>query len=329
MTYLSAADLASIGNTPIMICSAAFPNVYLRLDGTGMTSFNGNGGGTVNCQYNVDAYAKFKAHPQADGSICLESVAFPNVYLRFDGSGVTAPTDYGGGWVNCQYTAGDFEKLKPHTQSDGSVSFEGATFANVYLRMDGSGVTAPTAGGAGSVNGQYQAGPYEKFFITMDTQRLVFNMQHQQQGNWCWSALTTSVAAYYDPTTAWTQCSLVNAEFGRGDCCNAGSSASCNQPWFPDRSLTRVGRLNQFLNGTLTTVQVAAEMAQTTPVGVGTYWAGGGGHAIAIRGRFLSGGTEYLSIADPWFGDSDVTYDSFLHQYQGTGSWGTTYKTKH
>jgi hypothetical protein len=262
----------------------------------------------------------------------FESAFFPSVYLRMDGSGVTAPADNGGGVVNCQFagTPGPWEKYKVHSQTDGSLSFESAAFPNVYLRVNGSGVTSTTGPGGGMVNCQFTtgAGAWEKFFLNMDDQRLGFAMQHQQQTNWCWAATSVSVAAFYDPATGWTQCSMVNAELGRNDCCGAGAGGPCNQPWYLDSALQRAGRLNQFVTGALSTVQVGAEMAGSTPVGVRTGWAGGGGHVLVVRGRFRSNEIEYVSVADPWYGDSDVSYSSFLNQYQGSGTWTHTYKTR-
>lgn len=87
---LSAADLGKLGDTPITIQSTFFPNIYLRMDGTGVTSFTGSGGGTVNCQYGTGPWTGYKVRPQADGSYAFESVAFPNVFLRMDGTGVPA-----------------------------------------------------------------------------------------------------------------------------------------------------------------------------------------------------------------------------------------------
>ncbi|URZ99545.1 hypothetical protein NCG97_00885 [Streptomyces lydicamycinicus] len=93
---LSAADLGKLGDTPITIQSTFFPNIYLRMDGTGVTSFTGSGGGTVNCQYGTGTWTGYKVRPQADGSYAFESVAFPNVFLRMDGTEVPA-TMAGGG----------------------------------------------------------------------------------------------------------------------------------------------------------------------------------------------------------------------------------------
>ena len=103
------------------IASTAFPNVYLRMDGTGVTQPTGPGGGTVNCQYTAMSWEKFELVLQKDpngrndGTFSIKSTVFPNVFLRMDGNGVTQPTGPGGGTVNCQYTAMAWEcyRLQP------------------------------------------------------------------------------------------------------------------------------------------------------------------------------------------------------------------------
>jgi len=150
----------------VNIASVQFSNVYLRMDGNGVTSPTGPGGGTVNCQYTAGPWEKFNIHLNSDGVFSLESVQFPDVYLRMDGNGVTSPTGPGGGTVNCQYTAGPWEKYRLAPQSSGKVAIASVQFPNVYLRMDGSGVTSPTGPGGGTVNCQYGVGPWEQFVIS-------------------------------------------------------------------------------------------------------------------------------------------------------------------
>ncbi|MCG6492964.1 hypothetical protein [Kitasatospora sp. A2-31] len=166
---LSAADLAKLGNTPVTIHSTHYPNVHLRLDGTGVTAFTGSGGGRVNCQYGAGSWTSLRVRPQSDGSYAFESVAFPNVFLRMDGAGVPG-TMAGGGTVNCQFGAHPYEMFSLLPQPDGSFSFGSATaFPNIYLRMvTGSGVTAATGPG-GTVNCQINAngGADEKFFLDL------------------------------------------------------------------------------------------------------------------------------------------------------------------
>ncbi|MEV4336509.1 hypothetical protein [Streptomyces sp. NPDC049590] len=163
---LSAADLAKLGDAPVTIQSTFFPNIYLRMDGTGVTSSTDPGGGTVNCQYGTGPWTGHKVRPQADGSYAFESAAFSNVFLRMDGTGVPA-TMAGGGKVNCQYGIGPYEKYHLRAQADGSFSFESAAFPGIYLRMvTGSGVTTATGPG-GTVNCQINAngGEHEKFIL--------------------------------------------------------------------------------------------------------------------------------------------------------------------
>jgi hypothetical protein len=329
MPSLLAADLARLGDTPITIRSTFFSNAYLRMDGSGVTSSLANGGGSVNCQHGAGAYERFRVRPQPDGSVAIESAFFDKVFLRMSAAGFTSMQDQGGGTVNCQFNAGSTEKFWARDQADGSVAFESVAYPNVWLRMDATNVTSFTDAGSGTVNCQYGgAGPYEKFYLTMVDQNLAFNMARQLQNQWCWSASSVSIATFHNAASAWTQCSLVNAEFGRNDCCANGSSVDCNKPWYLDRALTRVNHLNQVVNGSLTPAQVGAELAKSCPIGVATMWAAGGGHAVVIRGRFVLNGVEYVSIADPWDGDSDATYANFRDRYRGSGVWTWTFKTR-
>ncbi len=166
---LSATDLATLGGTPITILSTFFAKVYLRMDGTGVTTGTDNGSGKVNCQYTARPWENFKVHAQTDGSYSFESAAFPNVYLRMDGTGVPT-TGAGGGTVNCQFgPPGPYEKFKVRAQADGSVSFESTAFPNIFLRLIGSGVTTFTGTGGGLVNCQLNAngGGNESFFLNL------------------------------------------------------------------------------------------------------------------------------------------------------------------
>lgn len=330
MASLLAADLAALGETPITIRSTFFPNVRIRVDGSGVTSTQSGGGGWVNAQYGpAGPYEKVKARVQPDGTVAFESAEFPKVYMRVDGTGLTANQAQGGGLVNCQFNVGNTEKFRVRDQADGSVAFESVAFPNVWLRLDATGVTAFNGNGVGTVNCQFGgAGAYEKFSLEMLDQRLAFNMQRQVQNQWCWSATTVSIAAYHDAASQWTQCSLVNAEFQRNDCCNNGSSANCNKPWWLEAPMTRTGHFAQTVNGALTPAQVGAEMVKSCPIAVATMWAGGGGHAIVVKGRYLVNGTEWVTIADPWDGDFEVTYDDFRNRYKGSGTWSSSYKSK-
>jgi phospholipase C len=145
------------------ILSVAFPNVFLRLDGRGVTQPMPNGGGVVNAQYTEGPWEKFVLEDQQDGTVAIGSVQFPGVYLRLDGTGVTSRMPNGGGVVNAQFGAGSTERFQVQPQDDGSVAFLSAKFPVVYLRLDGTGITQPDPNGAGVVNAQYTAHEKEYF----------------------------------------------------------------------------------------------------------------------------------------------------------------------
>ncbi len=63
---------------------------------------------------------------------------------------------------------------------------------------------------------------------------LNFNMQHQQQLAWCWSAVSTSCALFYDSDSGWTQCKVASKSIvpSPGNCCGADASGlKCDIPW--------------------------------------------------------------------------------------------------
>ena len=88
---------------PVVILSAYWENIYIRMDGSGMTKFKGTGGGVVNCQYGANTYERFNKRKRTDGTFSFQNLHFPQCSIRLDGTGVTKHTGPGGGVVNCQY----------------------------------------------------------------------------------------------------------------------------------------------------------------------------------------------------------------------------------
>lgn len=87
----------------VVIESAHFRNVFIRLDSKGMSHFQGPGGGEVNCQFTPASYEIFIVKQENNGGHSFRSVPFPHCYIRLDGTGVTQHTSGGGGTVNCQW----------------------------------------------------------------------------------------------------------------------------------------------------------------------------------------------------------------------------------
>lgn len=161
--------ITATGNVPaytyMVLWQLTYTTYLRRQDGTYVGTVSGTSQldgyslaiGTSNYQFATAPY-QTPSNPVAIGS-----QAFPNVYLRMDGQGVTS-TATGSGTVNCQSgTPGAWEKFILVQQAGGTFAIQSAQFSNVYLRMDGSSVTQFVPGGGGIVNCQYGPAAYERF----------------------------------------------------------------------------------------------------------------------------------------------------------------------
>lgn len=164
----------------------------------------------------------------------------------------------------------------------------------------------------------------------MPTQ-LIFAMQSQQQTNWCWAAVSVSVANYFNTPGpqggSWQQCDVANAEFGQTTCCQDGSTSLCNRDWYLDRALTRVNHLAgppQTGPGLYSYIQQEIDANRPVPVRIG--WYGDGGHFLALSGYDDTNGNQIVDVEDPWYGPSTYDYNAFCTAYQsGAGAWTHTY----
>jgi len=163
--------------------------------------------------------------------------------------------------------------------------------------------------------------------------RLAFRMQHQQHTNWCWAAVATSVAFFYDRTTRWTQCGVVNRKLRKKSCCGK-RGRKCNKIGHLQEALKLIGhgeRPYPYVEGKIPFRHARAEIDAGRPVAVRTQWRGSEiGHVLAIIG-YHSGldGLEMLTVDDPTYGRSHVHYRLFCSDYRGSGQWTRSYYTKH
>jgi phospholipase C len=182
----------------VAIQSARFPSAFLRMDGSNVTQFQGEGSGTVNCQFyergslpnskpgNYEAFELIPIPGAPGGGFAIRSLNFLSAFLRIDGSNVTQSQGGGSGTVNCQYynspwnypAVGDWEFLILRQVIISNLPrdvyyIRSGPFQNVFLRIDGSNVTQSQGGGSGTVNCQYYSSgtspesvqDYELFYI--------------------------------------------------------------------------------------------------------------------------------------------------------------------
>jgi papain like cysteine protease AvrRpt2 len=149
-------------------------------------------------------------------------------------------------------------------------------------------------------------------------------MQPQRETEWCWAAVSVSIAGFFDPDAAWTQCTLVGAQLERTDCCQ--DAGACNTPQQLTPALARVGHLDKDFGGGLDLQAIAAQVDAGKLVALCIDWSGGGGHFVVIDGYDPSAGM--VDVKDPLFGTSYLALSAFPAHYQGGGTWGWTYLTR-
>jgi peptidoglycan hydrolase-like protein with peptidoglycan-binding domain len=159
-----------------------------------------------------------------------------------------------------------------------------------------------------------------------DVYVLNFTMQAQQQSNWCWAAVSSSVSCFYDPSSSWTQCKVANAQLSRTDCCGAGASGPCNVYGYLDLGLTEVGHFDHFQVGTTAFAVLQNEIIGSRPFGIRVAWSGGGAHFIAAIGAEEG---DLVLVGDPGSGTiSLVDFTTLQTDYNGSGTWTHSYFTK-
>ena len=162
------------------------------------------------------------------------------------------------------------------------------------------------------------------------------HIPQQEQSNWCWVAVGSGIASFYDGTV-YPQCYVVTIVFTKihsgfnTNCCSPTVDASqmpCNAESGADQALDNPR--HHFAGNVLSPLDLAEitnQIDQGRPFAAGINWAGGGAHFVAITGYLLVG-TEhapYVEVQDPASRSSSVyTLRSFTSSYEGNGTWGWT-----
>ncbi|HKU75939.1 MAG TPA: papain-like cysteine protease family protein [Pyrinomonadaceae bacterium] len=161
---------------------------------------------------------------------------------------------------------------------------------------------------------------------------LPFNMETQEQSEWCWSAVAVSVSRFYPPPSTITQCELANLELGGGTDVCCVNPLSCNQQNTLETSLIKVGHFNDIVFGPLTFQETGDQINSQRPLGCRIGWFQGGGHFVIIHGSSTESSVSFVkrwvAVADPLFGPADYLIDDFTNAYRQEGEWTHSYLTQ-
>lgn len=161
---------------------------------------------------------------------------------------------------------------------------------------------------------------------------LPFKNISQEQGNWCWAAVASSVAEFYNPKTIVPQCSIANAECQRSDCCTIAGVSACDVYQFLGSSLMFVRHLDRWIpTGPVQLDEVRQEIDGSRPLCMRTEYFLGGAHFLTIVGYLPDDRpavcSGYLIVEDSLFGRAIVRYAKLVKGHLG-GRWTDTYFTR-
>ncbi len=160
----------------------------------------------------------------------------------------------------------------------------------------------------------------------------------QEQSEWCWAAVSSSILGYYKKPRS--QCAIAEYartkatwhDYGQVDCCKNPSGA-CNYwdyNWGYPGSIQDILQTNGIQNagvpGVLTHAQVRTEVAARRPFVIRWAWTSGGGHFIVGTGLVDS----TLYYMNPWPGEGAKIADyswvvsSSAHAWEGTNTLKTS-----
>ncbi|BHH83648.1 papain-like cysteine protease family protein [Desulforhopalus sp. 52FAK] len=151
--------------------------------------------------------------------------------------------------------------------------------------------------------------------------RLPEFMQHQQQSNWCWAAVGTSVGLLFE-TGEWSQCDTATNCLFNEDCCKKPSH--CDVYGYLDRSLTYAKSFDYSTEDTATLDDIIQQIENHRPVCARIAWNGGGAHFMAITG--YDGNS--IIVQDSIFGTTSILYNLFPKSYNSGGIWTHTFYCK-
>lgn len=157
---------------------------------------------------------------------------------------------------------------------------------------------------------------------------LDFTLELQQQNNWCWAAIATSIGNFYDNSSLSQKeivSRLLNIDISLLPDQTDDKHIS-NQQRTLDESLTLVNSFSHWSLGRPSFERLLLEISAGRPVCVRIEWLEGGAHYLVIKG--INPGEQLLHIEDSLHGPSVVAYNSFPKLYLGMGAiWTETFWT--
>jgi hypothetical protein len=157
-----------------------------------------------------------------------------------------------------------------------------------------------------------------------------FQIEKQTAANWCWASVGATISCYFHPDPNMKQCNVASDVLGV-DCCQAVLPQGADEPAALQDVLEKIDALQEIIPGRVDVEVLRAQIVDASlPVCARIGWSGQNrGHFVIICGCPVSpSGEQWVDIVDPFFPDSIIRYDHFVHSYQDAGEWTDTFLLK-
>lgn len=153
-----------------------------------------------------------------------------------------------------------------------------------------------------------------------------YMIDKQLQSNWCWAAITASLARFYKKNDFADQTKLVSTILSNGYCCNGKGCGMCNRPWYVGEALDHVGILRNAIPYPVSQEALIRELACNRPVVVVIKWQQSAtGHILVVSGFTRS--RQFLTWDSRGPGMRLLSFSDLCTGYEGKSLWVNTFFT--
>lgn len=162
---------------------------------------------------------------------------------------------------------------------------------------------------------------------------LPFQIQVQQQTQWCWAAVAASVTDYFNAANGGAvkaQCELASDYAKPSDCCADPAAEGCNEPSALETVLGDIGHLEEDVEGRMEFADIVTEIAtRKSPVCCKIAWTEDlDGHYVVIMGCHDDASQDVIVLDPAEASPHCGAYPFEQFKTLAGGHWTNTMRTK-
>ena len=152
-------------------------------------------------------------------------------------------------------------------------------------------------------------------------------IDRQLQSNWCWAAVTASLARFYQKDPIADQAKLVYSIFNQECYCNGKGCGTCNRPWYVGEALDHLDILQNAVAAPVSQKELMAELKYNRPVVIVVKWQQSStGHILVVSG--FTRNHQFLTWDSRGPDMRLLPFKDLCTGYEGKSVWVNTFFTQ-